>query len=297
MSGKIDLTGQKFGRLTVLEDVGRKNRGVIWRCLCECGTIKDIKSGSLQSGATKSCGCLVKLDLIGQVFGRLTVVEKIKRTKKGERIKWFCRCSCGNETCVVGTDLVSGHTQSCGCYNKERTSETSINNLVGARFGRLLVLREYGRDSRQKLIWLCRCDCGNEKPIYSSNLIEGLVLSCGCYHKEQTSKANSGDRNWNWKGGITPLNNVIRECTRYKEWRKQVFQRDSYTCQHCGDKGGDLIVHHIKLFSIIMEESHITSLEEALQCEALWEVSNGITLCVECHEEEHARLRTLDIPE
>lgn len=54
----IDLTGERFGRLTVIERVGTKNRKSVWECKCECGNIKEVVSNNLISGNTKSCGCL-----------------------------------------------------------------------------------------------------------------------------------------------------------------------------------------------------------------------------------------------
>lgn len=59
MARPKDLSGQRFGRLTVVEIVGRKDRSVVWRCKCDCGNIKDISAKHLSDGATKSCGCLV----------------------------------------------------------------------------------------------------------------------------------------------------------------------------------------------------------------------------------------------
>jgi hypothetical protein len=54
-----DLVGRRFGRLTVLEDTGRrKNHKVLWECLCDCGKTVSVKSDQLTSGKTKSCGCL-----------------------------------------------------------------------------------------------------------------------------------------------------------------------------------------------------------------------------------------------
>ena len=57
MGAKLDLKGQKFGRWTVLEEVGRSHGGVLWRCRCDCGTIRDVTSNSLRTGKTLSCGC------------------------------------------------------------------------------------------------------------------------------------------------------------------------------------------------------------------------------------------------
>jgi 5-methylcytosine-specific restriction endonuclease McrA len=237
-----------------------------------------------------------KLDLTGRVYGRLTILEDVGRDKY-QQVIWKCLCDCGNTVDVRSGDLQKGYTQSCGCLQKERTSETNKKDLTNQKFGRLVVLEDVGRRGG-KVIWRCQCECGNIVDVSSDNLQSGHTQSCGCYKKDQTMLRQSGDRNWNWRGGITPLNHVIRNCTRYKEWRTSIFHKDNFTCVHCGTRGGKYLhAHHIKFFSVILEEYNITTLEEALQCEALWDVSNGITLCVECHEEEHRRLKALDIVE
>lgn len=56
---KYDITGQRFGRLVALEENGRKHKEVVWKCLCDCGNIKNITSSSLRYGTTRSCGCLL----------------------------------------------------------------------------------------------------------------------------------------------------------------------------------------------------------------------------------------------
>jgi len=58
---KIDITGKKFGRLTVLSDTGKKSRGNrIWLCRCICGNLAEVRGDNLRNGRTKSCGCLQK---------------------------------------------------------------------------------------------------------------------------------------------------------------------------------------------------------------------------------------------
>lgn len=52
-----DLTGQRFGRLVVIERVGTRSRNALWKCKCDCGNEKEVLSGSLANGHTKSCGC------------------------------------------------------------------------------------------------------------------------------------------------------------------------------------------------------------------------------------------------
>lgn len=78
-----------------------------------------------------------------------------------------------------------------------------------------------------------------------------------------------GKKNPNWKGGITKVNLKIKTSSRYRQWRKTVYERDNYTCQICGAKGVYLNADHIKPFI------HYPDLR--------FELSNGRTLCVSCH--------------
>lgn len=64
MSGKIDLTGNRYGRLVVLREAEKRGKHLYWYCLCDCGNTKAIGGRHLKSGATTSCGCLQKEALI-----------------------------------------------------------------------------------------------------------------------------------------------------------------------------------------------------------------------------------------
>lgn len=79
-----------------------------------------------------------------------------------------------------------------------------------------------------------------------------------------------GERASNWQGGKTLLGKVIRNSAEYRNWRNLVFERDSYTCQHCKKRGIKLNADHIKPFSLFPE--------------LRFELSNGRTLCIECHQ-------------
>ena len=93
-----------------------------------------------------------------------------------------------------------------------------------------------------------------------------------------------GKDNHFWKGGITPLTKRIRMSLKYRQWRSDVFTRDNFTCQPCQQRGGKLRSHHIKPFSKIMEENKILTFKQAMNCEELWNINNGVTYCEECHQ-------------
>jgi len=115
--------------------------------------------------------------------------------------------------------------------------------------------------------------------------MKGNIFSYETRRKISNSIAgkNSGENQWNWKGGISPFLNKLRMSYKYRQWRSDVFTKDNFTCQDCDKKGGNLVVHHIKELSIILEEYNIKTIEQALNCEELWNINNGLTLCKDCH--------------
>lgn len=99
-------------------------------------------------------------------------------------------------------------------------------------------------------------------------------------HSEETKRKirencpdNKGSKHWNWQGGITPLDAKIRNSEELKQWRKDVFERDHYTCLVCGQVGGEINAHHIKSFKKYPE--------------LRFDVDNGVTLCIDCHKLKH----------
>lgn len=80
----------------------------------------------------------------------------------------------------------------------------------------------------------------------------------------------SGEKHYNWKGGKGMENNKIHGSAEWKNWRKSVFQRDNYTCKVCLQRGVYLEAHHKKSFIKFPNLRFV--------------VSNGVTLCRECHK-------------
>lgn len=125
-----DLTGRRFGRLVVIRHSGYVyftdgKRKSVWHCRCDCGKEIDVRQDNLKSGTTKSCGCYkisrikekLTEDLVGQRFGRLTVVEKANNMYG--RVSWKCVCDCGGIKIATSSNLKRGLVSSCGCKIKE----------------------------------------------------------------------------------------------------------------------------------------------------------------------------------
>lgn len=179
MSVLQDLTGQKFGRLTVLNRIFNKSKPTQWLCHCECGQEKVFYANNLIRGFSQSCGCLRKVvlkdiklqDLVGQTFGRLTVLSLAYRQESNRQYYWLCRCSCGTECVVLGNHLKDGHTQSCGCLNslgEEKIAllltnnnilfkkQYSFSDLLGTGGGRLKF--DFGIIEEDNLLYLIEYD-------------------------------------------------------------------------------------------------------------------------------------------
>lgn len=138
MPKQINLIGETFGRLTVESYYGKgKYNQNLWLCKCICGNKKIVPTNMLRNGKTASCGCL-RIDTLknrctknidGMKFGRLTAI-KYSHNKNQKRIM-ECVCICGKKVYSSVSDLVSGHTKSCGCLVYDTSS--MVNRTHGLR--------------------------------------------------------------------------------------------------------------------------------------------------------------------
>lgn len=124
-----DLTGQKFGRFTVIEYAGKSK----WRCICNCGNKRLVMTYALRCGNSTSCGCLKvekliarstgvvkREDLTGYRYGRLVCLEPAPGHAPGNGgALWRCLCDCGNEIIVPAYALKKANTRSCGCLQRD----------------------------------------------------------------------------------------------------------------------------------------------------------------------------------
>lgn len=127
-------------------------------------------------------------DLCGQRFGKLTVIRRVEGTQsnRARADSWLCRCDCGNESVVLGSNLVRGHTKSCGCIK--------LNDLTGQHIGSLTVLgrsdKYATRGKRRVRLWECKCDCGAITYKATDTLMAGVESSCAeCAQKHNAACA------------------------------------------------------------------------------------------------------------
>lgn len=219
MSKIIDLTGQIFGNLTVIErtdNPNNKKKCRFWRCLCVCGSESIVSTTDLTSGKTSQCwncahkasGMHKRIDVVGKKYGLLTVdtVEYGIKDKSGrERTYCNCICDCGNTARVLLDTLRSDGLHSCGCGRKITADMYLANDVVGNKYGRLTIKREFKELTPRRV--LCTCDCGNEVIVVKNDVISGHTQSCGCLQKERTSEANEKD----WYGQVNEFGVMLIE--------------------------------------------------------------------------------------
>ena len=200
MPAKINLLHQRFGKLLVLEETNkRKNKSIVWKCQCDCGSIVEYSTKELRSDGIiqcPNCGHNRKPNegltenILNKKFNHLTVIEKTNK-KAGGKILYKCQCDCDEQNIIYvnRTDLISGHTTSCGCSRRKYKKGEMVNNrqiidYIGAK-----------NDNRHHY-YKCKCLlCGCEYEALAQTL--NNTISCGCqksigeYNIAQILQANN----------------------------------------------------------------------------------------------------------
>lgn len=209
----IDITGEKFGKLTALWKVGNQHLGhtskPIYAFRCDCGKIKFSTSYMARSGQITTCGCGLqergvakRFKLLGQKFGRLTVLEELP--PKNRAAQWLCQCECGNQCTKCTTDLTGiRQVKDCGicarfdiavekikALNDPRNKEIlsrPINTLVGLYIGKLYIYEDTNTTKYTYRVYKAKCECGSIIE-YTLASLNGGTLSCGCINSRGEEK-------------------------------------------------------------------------------------------------------------
>ncbi len=182
--------------------------------------------------------------------------------------------------------IINDPRKICKCGNSKSTNSVTCKKcfkILKASNKTPLPTCKCG-NNKNKAAKLCK-PCSNEK----RKIYHNCPICHIDYYKPHPAKTCSreckikllkkdrgGELNSNWKGGRLTKNQKIRASEQYKNWRISVFERDKYTCQECGQIGFSLHAHHIKSFSKYPE--------------LRMELSNGVTLCENCHAKKHVNM-------
>ena len=196
----IDMVGNKYGHLFVTKMLPNYNNTKRMYCLCDCDCgNKNIVRGAwdLRNKYTEltSCGCTVKersiklfgKEINGLKFGRLKVLETYWDSTP-PKVK--CQCDCGNIIITNKNDVQGGHTRSCGCLNREITSNyftKDWSNYVSETGVKMI--KPLYQNNKQQWIWECVCPlCGKSFEALPIKIFNNHTTSCGC------KRLSSGER-------------------------------------------------------------------------------------------------------
>ena len=209
---KLDLTGQRFGNLLVVEEVPKpedfsgKDWKVRWRCVCDCGNECIKETSKLRNQGSICCPeCAKKLywkdrkeDLTGMTFGQLTVIKEtdppntVDMTTHKRRF-WECKCSCGETSIVPTTSLKTGKATMCWTCAHYVTNSYKRKDYTGQTFGELTILEmiypDRNTEGKRRTKCRCKCSCGNEIIREIDNIVQSKYhQSCGCIKNETMAK-------------------------------------------------------------------------------------------------------------
>ena len=195
--------GFRKGRLTVINPLriearptksapNRKERLV--DLVCDCGKETTMSIHNFLSERVQSCGCIGQEQKVqraqeksarlkpGMRFGKLTLIKKVRletyETRKS--YYWICRCSCGRTTKPISAaSFFSGNTTACNtCGLRKTFQKRRVHLEPGSKYGRMVVLSDWGSTLAGQALTLTQCECGNQSIVQTANLKTGNTTQC-----------------------------------------------------------------------------------------------------------------------
>lgn len=195
----IDLTGQVFTYLKVLNRATNRGSATMWLCECVCGKQKNISACDLRGGKVKGCGGICDYQprkrIEGKRFGNLIVKKFLpgeRSLDKDSRPMWEVECCCGFrfKTTLHALNPGKNRKGKMKCINCEE-KETK-GRLVGRSYYYLVVIQFSHENKWGNFIWKCQCRCGNFVLVSTSSLERATTKSCGCYTIDRLRKGGHG---------------------------------------------------------------------------------------------------------
>lgn len=243
-----------------------KNKDSIMDYICSCGKESKISFSSFQSGSRcKECGYKkigdkkrLPYQIVSNIFEN-NGCHLLSKTYKNSNQKLLYICECGHEDEKDLYHFIRGQRCNfCACERKA-TQFRHDYDFVYKQFSNkgFKLLSPIYYNMAQQLEYICTC--GNIAFTTLNNL--RVIKSCNTCHQE--------------KNNISSEKQLIRGSIEYKNWRNEVFKRDNYVCQKCFIPNQKLLNAHHKDGFHWCDEKRL-------------DVDNGVTLCIDCHEDFHS---------
>ncbi len=200
---RANIIGVKSNKLTVIKLLkNKKNKQRQWKCLCECGKLTTASTCQIQKSTKKSCGCSIRNDLAGNIYGFLEVLSYSHSTNN--RAYWLCKCICGNFTKVSSSNLKNAQSKSCGCMTQQIRNKTN--------------LLRYGVENT---MWEPKMALKASRAQNNSHLLKHWktgeeVVCVGSYEKRVIEYLNSNKINYKWQHKIFEMRLLSGKKTTYR---------------------------------------------------------------------------------
>lgn len=257
MSKFIDITGQRFGNITILRRVENNKDGrVQFEYQCDCGNIKVGRSKDIREGKITSCGCKKvermkqnTVDITGNKYNHLTAIEY--GYTKNKKPFWLFKCDCGNYVYKNKESVINGNVTSCGCMTPyEIGNSHRIYEKPGTIYNYLQVIKPAFDEcySGPSIYWYKCLLCGREIVANVKEVRFGTKKSCGCLlsFKEKEISAILEDNNIPYKSQYmyddlrSEKNRMLRFDFALLNEKQQVVGLIEYQgSQHYNDRCGD----------------------------------------------------------
>lgn len=178
---------------------------------------------------------MIKYDLHGKKFNKLTVVNISSRKTRSSGTMWDCICECGNTTTVRSNHLRNGIVKSCGCL-------IELRDLRGIKFNRLTVIDEPPIRKGNRVFWRCSCECGKVVEIVNFSITSGRTKSCGCLHKDfltKNKRTHGQSKKGKWSAEYRTWVGMKARCYNYKAPSYKYYgEKGISVCQRWLGDGG-----------------------------------------------------------
>lgn len=189
------LINTRINKWTILDIVEHRNKdkGYIYtKCRCICGTVRDVRLSVLLNNKCIDCGCGQKErqkektrkkyeHLIDTTINGWSILDIILPDGNHHSTYVVGECKCGTIKEVSLSYITSGRSKDCGCGRKETMSKMFTKDLIGQRFGKLVVVEMLEqRNKYGRILYKCKCDCGNIVDVLGNSLVLHHTASCGC---------------------------------------------------------------------------------------------------------------------